>query len=293
VDTADSGTKPFSWRLVGALVLVALAVVAVTVWFYVATFGGSLSTVHEQWGQFGDYVGGVLNPAFGFLSFGALLIALVLQSKELQASTRELRASAQALRKQHDVLTRQTFENTYFQLLRRVSDKVSELRLTTRNPIDGSAHTFSGNEVLVRVFSDLRDLLSTNPNTTEGVRQAFQSFYDSRGRPLGHYFRTLYHVFAFVDRAEFSDEDKVMYANIARAQLSAVELALLFYNGTAGEGSAGLKRLTEKYGLLKDVTQDDQFVLVAHRENEKFYSPTAFMSAAQRREFWKQAGRIH
>lgn len=47
-------------------------------------FGYSISDDNTDWGQFGDYIGGVLNPIFGFLTFLGLLLTIVLQAKELE-----------------------------------------------------------------------------------------------------------------------------------------------------------------------------------------------------------------
>ncbi|MGZ8250745.1 MAG: hypothetical protein ACXW1P_00245 [Methylophilaceae bacterium] len=44
----------------------------------------SLSNNPEQWGQFGDYFGGTLNPAFAFLAFIGVLLTVYLQSEQLK-----------------------------------------------------------------------------------------------------------------------------------------------------------------------------------------------------------------
>ena len=72
---------------------------AVTVYFHY--FRGEVLVEHDKWGQFGDYVGGVLNPIFGFLGLIALLLTLKLQSQELHLSTKELKKSAKALKLQN------------------------------------------------------------------------------------------------------------------------------------------------------------------------------------------------
>ena len=66
-----------------------------------------LSNDPSRWGQFGDYVGGALNPIFSFFALIALLLTIVLQSEELSASRQELKHSVQALQDSKDVATRQ------------------------------------------------------------------------------------------------------------------------------------------------------------------------------------------
>jgi hypothetical protein len=85
----------------------------------------------NEWGVFGDFLGGALNPLLGFASFIALLITIFYQSKELKASTKELKNSAIALAKQNKAIELQSFEQTFFswlqsyqELIKSVEDEV-------------------------------------------------------------------------------------------------------------------------------------------------------------------------
>ncbi len=236
-------------------------------------FSGGLSERHEYWGQFGDYFGGLLNPIFGLLSFVALLIALVLQSRELHASMKELRASTLALESQHDVLTKQSFENTFFQMLRRVGEIVSEM----------NSGNLEGRQAFDHVYGNLKSRLTNAGPSADDIRDTYAKFYFAFGPQLGHYYRTLYHVFTLVDSASFSYDEKAVYANIARAQLSDVELSLLFFNGITGEGAVGFKPLMEKYGVLKHL-RSDVLAREDHKHAKELYEPTAFYSLSERKK---------
>lgn len=78
--SANSSTLLPRWLLVG-IGLIALAALAATITPYVVVFSGGVTSDQEKWGQFGDYIGGSLNPVFGFLSFALLLLTLRLQSR--------------------------------------------------------------------------------------------------------------------------------------------------------------------------------------------------------------------
>ena len=92
------------WLIAG----IALAFGAAATYFYYGQFHSyQLSQQVEHWGVFGDYIGGILNPIFGFFALIALLYTIHLQSKELAASREELRNSAQALRDSKDIAARQ------------------------------------------------------------------------------------------------------------------------------------------------------------------------------------------
>jgi hypothetical protein len=73
--------------------------------FLLAVFGAYIysfnsSTIHPDaavWGQFGDYIGGVLNPILSFLTLGALILTIVIQNRQLLVSSNELELSRKEL----------------------------------------------------------------------------------------------------------------------------------------------------------------------------------------------------
>jgi hypothetical protein len=104
-----------SW-LIG-MVSFSISVAVMLIGLYFWKFSDVLAEKQDVWGQFGDYVGGILNPLFSLTALFALLYTIKLQSKELHESTEQLKVSAEALALQNDVLVRQRFENTFFQML--------------------------------------------------------------------------------------------------------------------------------------------------------------------------------
>lgn len=84
----------------------------------------------------------------------------------------------------------------------------------------------------------------------EITQSKYNRFYAYHQIHLGHYYRTLFHIFKFIDRSNV--EDKEFYAHLVRAQLSDQQVLLLFYNCFSDEGK-GFKELVENYGLLKHI----------------------------------------
>lgn len=99
---------------------------------YISNFALNMpSTNPEQWGQMGDFFGGMLNPVFAFASFIALIYTIRLQSSELQLSRQELSETRQelkrsaiaqensgiALAEQLKAIEHQKFENRFFKLI--------------------------------------------------------------------------------------------------------------------------------------------------------------------------------
>lgn len=75
------------------VILFAVAFVAIVVGAYVINFAvihqSQFSTETSDWGQFGDYIGGILNPLFAFLAFAGVLYTVHLQSAELRLARRQ------------------------------------------------------------------------------------------------------------------------------------------------------------------------------------------------------------
>lgn len=57
----------------------------------------AISAVKAEWGQYGDYMGGLVNPIIGFFSFFILCCTIILQGKQLAQSSEELRLTRQEL----------------------------------------------------------------------------------------------------------------------------------------------------------------------------------------------------
>lgn len=65
--------------------------------------------------------------------------------------------------------------------------------------------------------------------------------YSQNEDVIGHYFRNLYRIIKFIQDGKFSDDieenelEQRKYRGILRAQLSSIELLMLFYNITYSE----------------------------------------------------------
>lgn len=89
--------------------LLTAAVIAIIVCgFYIGKFhNGDLSSNTADWGTFGDYIGGVLNPAFGFITILILLYTVGQQSRELKNSTEALRAQQTEMGQTREIAKKQ------------------------------------------------------------------------------------------------------------------------------------------------------------------------------------------
>jgi uncharacterized protein YoxC len=96
-------------RLLIATSLLALMILGAYVLNFTVRHETVVSADPAAWGQFGDYVGGLLNPIFGFLAFLGVLWTLHLQTVQLtitkrQAEVEELQRLLSSVSKEADQL---------------------------------------------------------------------------------------------------------------------------------------------------------------------------------------------
>lgn len=217
-------------------------------------------------GQFGDWFGGV-NALFTALAFAAVTWSAFMQREEMRNQQTEMRNQQQEMRAQQqtlelqrqemerarDISRRQLFESTYFQMLdqcRRANDNLQCAQgrsgiLRGQQAMRMFANSCSN---VIEFAQDIEDV----GECSSAMGDSFETdVYEHHASSLGPYFRTLYHLFKFVDaQTHLSEAERRSYANIARAQLSADDLLVMALNACSDAGS-GMRPYIERFGLLK------------------------------------------
>lgn len=209
-----------------------------------------LSLNGQKLGEFGDFFGGVLNPILTFMMLIGLIITIVIQRVELRLSRNEFRRTADALQEQIQTSKKQSFENTFFQMIRLYNEIMDSLSVKTKNGRDCIESLY---ELWNEFHAEKIHRGDYNCETLEAIDIEYTKFYNSHGNILGHYFRTIYNIVKIVDNSEIPESDKKNYTNILRSQLSKYELGLLLYNCLSHYGNEKFLPLVKKYGLLKHV----------------------------------------
>ena len=129
--------------LIKGILIIATMIIILVLALYIFNFDTKkFADSNEIWGQFGDYVGGTLNPALSFLALIALLYTIKLQSRGLRLSTLELEATRKELSETKDIHRKQSlimdeqskqiivdnFESTYFKLIDSIRLTINDLR---------------------------------------------------------------------------------------------------------------------------------------------------------------------
>lgn len=221
---------------------------------------GYFASTRADPGRFGDMFGAV-NALFSGLAFAGLIYAiwlqrveLRLQREELAATRAELRGQKEQLVAQNNTLKKQSFENTFFQLLKLHNDIVNAIDLVKTGE---GARTTKGRDCFSIFYGRLKEAYETDKRTRKDsttatrhvLNEVYMRFYVEHEAELGHYFRSLYNTVKLVRESDVLD--KRLYTNLVRAQLSSYELLLLFYDSLSEMGREKFKPLIVEYELLK------------------------------------------
>lgn len=190
---------------------------------------------------------------------------------EVKYTRLELAGQKAEMAKQNKTLEQQKFENTFFQLLANHNSIVNSLDLW-RNRNTGREILAQGRDCFVIFYNRLDSRIPEPQNEIpiEFIIEKYVEFFEENVSDLGHYFRNLYHIIKFIDESKI--ENKKRYTNFVRAQLSAGELALIFFNCLTELGNEKFKPLIEKYSLLKNM----DYNLMFNKEHLNEYNEKAF-----------------
>lgn len=274
--------KEFSFKpYIGVAICMFIIVVSAYIWNFNEY---KISKKAGDWGTFGDFVGGTLNPTLAFLSFLALLQTIKIQSKELKNSTKELeetrkatRDSAEALKEQSSSIKLQNFENTFFNMLNLHNQLQNNLSLNQlkkhliQDQEYGEYYVYSilkqptyikensdynGKKVISKLFEIFEDYIKIKSrqakNNNIDIRMIYNDFHKEFNEIIGHYFRNIYQILKFIDKQRDEELiDKKFYTNILRAQLSNSELALLLINALSKHGNQKQLPLLIKFEFME------------------------------------------
>lgn len=176
-------------------------------------FVGNQDVVSEEtgqvngslWGQYGDFIGGVVGTAFAFISLWLLVKTL----RQQIDSSEEISKNNE---KNNRISLIQTFDNTYYRLL--------ELYENALNALKGDT------DISKFVHDELKAKFESR---TKNPKQAFKDFYSKHREHASVYFRMIYRELQFLDKSNIPEKYKAQYSKIFRAQLSEAELLLLRY----------------------------------------------------------------
>jgi Putative phage abortive infection protein len=252
--------------LAGAFVFLILAY-----WYSFSKYGWS--TNPDAWGQFGDFLGGVLNPLVSLAALFALVISVRMQRSELNDTRAELVEARKVATEQAKTADQQRREQRFFDLLNLYQRTVDSLTFTQRSnsfltPVSSGKHPpttniFHGKAAIEWLSGAVLggSLLNfckygffVQEKNQYCSMQNLEKLTETWKNPLignfiDQYFRVIYRILS--EAETLLGEDHYRYVKLLRAQLNRNELTLLAYNMWLDEEGIKMRPLAEKYGLLK------------------------------------------
>lgn len=214
----------------------------------VTPFDLTLPTISIS-GQFGDSFG-VLTSLFSTLGFGVVVVTLYEQRKQFY---------------------KQQFETSFFELLSLHNEIVNSMVINVNvgHPVTGRSCFANYYDVFNDKYQKTKDKLIKH-DAIIYINAAYRVFFSDAQPEIGPYFRNLFNILKFVHNSQV--DEKKMYVNFIRSQMSTYQLAVLFYNCLSINGVEKFKPLIEHYEFFEDM----DFDLLLDFEHVDLYAPKAF-----------------
>lgn len=273
-DSSNPSTNPKEAESVlRTLPSIALFVAVVLVIGYAVTFHAlPIDTDPAAWGQFGDYMGGLLNPLISLFTLMIAVRVWFLQKTEM-LETRK------AVAEQGRTAEQQRQEQRFFDLLNiyhRTVDNVTlrtiseipagrlmgyDFRVITSTPMYESMHC-KGKEALTEIVKQLERALEFKKRSSRGdyldTKECRQELTSELQRKWAEcapssyadsYLRVVFRILS--DSEALLGQQHYKYVKLFRAQLDRDELELIALYLWLDEEGKKMVSLAKKYGLLK------------------------------------------
>lgn len=247
-----------------------VVLISFLLFMYFSTFK-YISLETAVWGAFGDYIGGILNPIFAFLSFTALIITLLYQHKQLEQNREILQETKNAILQNEKALKLNKIDLKLSRQELRNSTEQLKISAQAQNEIEKTQKVQQFDMLFTTMLSEL-NFMNTNFIEKEQILEFYKIFesndkieykqVDLRKKyQLTRYFIILYQVLKQINDTNFlKREEKKKYSNIVRASLENSLLQLLMLNCNCEGYSDDFKEfysLLEKFSFLEHMDFQD------------------------------------
>lgn len=270
-------TRSKKYDLKGWLFIISTLAFVLALWFYYPSLGAKFKestgvASYTEMGVFGDSYG-ALNTLFSALAFTGIIASIYFQREELKVTRGELEATREEMKSQGEqfslqtkAMQKQVFETTFFNMVSLHNAITSKLR-------DGNGFS--------KLYEALLECaryahLDKDADFEINLRIVYDRFMHEQYDKIGHYYRYVYQILKFIDASKLHENEKMVYSNILRAQMSNYELILLFVNCICYERSNKFKLLVEKAAFFEHVYYRDIEALLMWMNDNAYISSVEF-----------------
>ena len=207
----------------------------------------------DSWGQFGDFLGGLLNPLISLFTLTVAVKVWQLQKTELSATRSSLDQSLEISKTQSQVLKIPRFEQTLFALVDQLRNPINSILIATHFNRTEGAGDLLGLEAIVQFLSGLRE---RNPGHWDKsdwfdnvVKGRDVKKYQLKNISLG-----IKELLSFIFRTHSDQEVRKIYCGVSLGLLGlepfelAYEWSLVINDGQLTSDIVELRKLQPEWG---------------------------------------------
>ena len=230
------------------LIFVAVALAIVGFSFFISHRYFSLARPIDGsvWGEFGDFIGGVIGTIIAYISIRLLVATLNTQTygNAITKEAADLSSSESKLQRL----------NANFQMLLGLYQKALANFDTASQEAEahgGLLYLKSKKDAIIGAFNNIEDNYGLR---NQAAIKCFNDFYIENRQVASVYFRIIYRILELVFQADIDTEDKAKYAKMLRCQLSEEELFFIRYNAMTSNG-ANMRKYLNQYNMMKHLPE--------------------------------------
>lgn len=220
-------------------VCIAVIAIATILFLLHRNYNVSQEIASDVWGQYGDFIGGLLGTFIAYIGIRLLVDTLNAQreANDTAADTNE---------ENRRVFLLQQFDSNFNTLLKLYENTIASYKINDNKIGRDALHEYA--DQLLKVSSieggSYEERVKNSSNAFN------QKFYIPHREVAAVHFRTLYQLFQLIRESSIDEGKKVLYAKIMRGQMSEDELLLLRYNCHCSYGKK-MQTNINKFNLLK------------------------------------------
>ncbi len=201
----------------------------------------SAGTFGDSYGAMGSFISGVALIGV-IVTMRIQQIQMSQQNSQIEYQNRQIEKQNNQIAEQNKYLLRGEINDTFFKLLGQIKEIKKDM-----------GWSVSDGEKLIDIYKELKTDFEKSPQVKSV--EIFQKFYDTHRVEFDNYFRTLIYMLRYLNDHHIDFEEKRVYSNLLRAQLSQEEAALIYYNmeDRTSRNKGLLQEYIQKYNLLADL----------------------------------------